>query len=404
MLVCLGHGIAYADVDADARLQQAKEMIQQGRDHAVRAEYRAALVSFDESIRLLDAIGDPVAATLIEPLIAAANVYAALGEPEPGIPVARRAVNVIRRTGGLYDMQQQPVVEVLVKLQAMSGNIPDSLAELRFLERASAETNGKRSVAHARVLNNVGQWFCRVGDFQSGRARFRKADEALLKLARRGDGNDVVRLQALTGMAQCYFFELASHGITSIAVGDTPFLGEITTRERLKPGSPVFRREVSQILRYEGERAMVTAAEIAESSQTLSMQERVGTLLQVGDWFLIKEFSRTALDYYERAYVLSRDNLSPDLVLQSPLQILYPLPRPLNEPARSDGNRPERYVIAEFTARADGRVKEVQVAEKVATPSMVDQTIGSLLAARYRPAFASGKPVPTADVRYRQSF
>jgi outer membrane biosynthesis protein TonB len=93
----------------------------------------------------------------------------------------------------------------------------------------------------------------------------------------------------------------------------------------------------------------------------------------------------------------------PDTVMANPERILYADPARFVVP-RKDESRPQRYVLAEFTTRADGRVESLRIAKSDARGWMLEQTKRALLEARYRPAFAAGKPVLTTGIRCQQSF
>jgi TonB family protein len=87
-----------------------------------------------------------------------------------------------------------------------------------------------------------------------------------------------------------------------------------------------------------------------------------------------------------------------------PVRVLYAIPPLALRAFRSKAAaRSERFVVVEFTVRADGSVETPRVLERNVTKSMVDETLDSLRAARYRPRVVDGQPVQSRMVM-RQSF
>jgi hypothetical protein len=64
----------------------------------------------------------------------------------------------------------------------------------------------------------------------------------------------------------------------------------------------------------------------------------------------------------------------------------------------------EAFVEVEFTVRSDGRVIDEKVIDHGPGRSSVQETLGSLRVARFRPRIIAGRSMPTAGVRLRQSF
>jgi TonB family protein len=114
----------------------------------------------------------------------------------------------------------------------------------------------------------------------------------------------------------------------------------------------------------------------------------------------LKGFTRTARGYYAEAAKLR----STGDELDTPVRVLYAIP-PLALRAYSakPAVRNERFVVVEFTVRADGSVETPRVLERNVTKSMLDETLAALRSARYRPRVVNGEPVESRIVM-RQSF
>jgi hypothetical protein len=319
-------------------------------------------------------------------------------EQEPAIEELKREVNVLRRRGGLYDPRQSALLNQLVDLHSLQGDIDEAVAALAYMESVSERTDGRLSRQHAATLAGIAGWQCRLGEFESGRQRFRRSIERLR------EEHDEVLIGALLGLARCSFDELAAEGIATSPQSLDSYRGPVLRRNRMSIGSPAFQYRVQKILRPEGDQALRDAARLAESA-TLAPERRVAVLLQVGDWFQAKDHARTARRYYASAQRWVQRAVAVDDPLVTPVQVLYPVPSlALRGGPAHESSAPERYVEIEFTVHTDGRVGRERVLLREPGKSAADETLQALQAARYRPRMVDGKALDTEGVRLRQAF
>ena len=319
-------------------------------------------------------------------------------EQEPAIEELKRAVNALRRSGGLYDPRQSALLNQLVDLHSLQGDIGEASAALAYMESISERTDGRLSMQHAATLAAIGGWYCRLGDFESGRQRFRRS------IVRLRDDDDEALIGALLGLARCSFHELAAEGIATSPESLDSYRGPVLRRNRMSIGSPAFRYRVHKVLRPEGDEALRYAARLAETA-TLAPERRAAVLLQVGDWFQAKDHARTARRYYASAQRWLLRSVAADDPLAAPVQVLYPVPAlALRSSPAGEAAASERYVEVEFTVRADGHIDRERVLTREPGKSAADETLQALQAARYRPRLVDGKPLDTAGVRFRQAF
>lgn len=325
-----------------------------------------------------------------------AAVFAARSQQnEAAIEPTRRALSVLRNRNGLYASEQRPLLELLIEAESQRGNLKQASRDLALLERVNAASLGGDPTRHARELTRVADWHCRLGDFFGGRSRHRSAIQAARQL-----GVDAELVNAQLGLARCALHEFSAHGLRTAGTVFEEYRGTIVNPTVLgNEGSGT--RGGGRALRLAAERAVRDAARVASSSKTLAPQAQVDTLLFAGDWFQLKGFTRTARSYYTEAAKLQ--GFLGDR-LDSPVRVRYAIP-PLA--LRAYGSKPparsERFLVVEFTVRADGSVATPRVLERNVTKSMVDETLDSLRAARYRPRVVNGRPVESRIVM-RQSF
>lgn len=335
----------------------------------------------------------------VELLVSRADALIAAGEPADAIEPLTRAVGILRRNSGLYDQRQYALLSQLTDLYSVKGDVDSAIAALAYMERVSERNDGRQSTQHAQSLATIAAWHCRLGRFDSGRERFRRSIERL-----RTKGEDEQLIDALLGLARCSFDELAGEGVATSPDSLEFYRGPVLLTSRISIGSPTFQHHVLKIMRPESEQALRYAAQLAETV-TLTPQRRVAVLLQAGDWFQAKDHSRTARRYYASAQRWFKRTGGADDPFAAPAQVLYPVPAlALRSAVARAASTNARYVEAEFTVRADGRVESGRVITSELGRSAADETLQALQVARFRPRMQEGAAVDTNGVRFRQSF
>lgn len=206
----------------------------------------------------------PTDATLVAPLSGLADALVAAGQPTNAIDALTRAVNILRRSGGLYDTRQYSLLNQLTDLHSLQGDIDAAVAALAYMERVSERAHGRQSTLHANTLAAIAAWHCRhcrLGRFDSGRERFRRSIERL----RTADQEALI--VALLGLARCSFDELAAEGVATSPDSLDAYRGPVLRRNRMSIGSPAFHYRVLKILRSDGEQALRHAAQLAETAE-----------------------------------------------------------------------------------------------------------------------------------------
>ena len=329
-------------------------------------------------------------------------VFEASSQPnEAAIQPARQALSIIRSRNGLYAAEQRPLLEMLIEAESQLGHIKQASSDLLWLERVNAASRSSDPIRYARELTRAGDWHCRLGDFFNGRARHRLAIESARDL-----GADAELVNAKLGLGRCALHEYSSRGMRTSGAVFEEYRGTIRDPAMAGSDQVLPSRGGGRGLRAEAEQAVRQAAHLASSSQTLTAQARADTLLFAGDWFQLKGFTRTARNYYAAAAQLRGSHVGQPLgdQLDTPVRVLYAIPPAALRAFRTKATaRSERFVVVEFTVRADGSVETPRVLERNVTKSMLDETLDSLRAARYRPRVVNGQPVESRIVM-RQSF
>lgn len=380
-------------------LQVAEALSLLGSAQLGKGNLVAAQSAFAEALQLTEERVGSSSSRLLDPLRGLGYTLAAEGKHATAVPYLDRALLLSRRNGGLFDPSQQGLLRQLATSQTLLGQPLEAERHMLYLLRVGEHAYGANDPRMSPVRCRVGDWYAQVGQMERAREQYRAA----LTIVEKKLGRDSLATVApLRSLAQSYTDEVRlSH------------LGIQTRTERMSSNvdgagggdAPINPR----FLAADGERALLRALKILESDPQHSARTLQETLLQTGDWYLMKQLSSKAFPYYERAAALDgkEDSQSAASVpaLSFPVQVFYPTPslatRNLTLPLEESD---ERYVQVEFTVMPDGSVKDAHIADADATERQKTQTLEAISAARYRPKFTDGKPVETTDLSYRQVF
>ena len=403
LLACVTHrGVVASEDPLDAT---PRELIELGQLQLSKQEYDNAAQSFSRALQVIETRSGPLNLELLEPLAGLEQIYVATQQLESTVNTSQRALAIVRRTAGVNDGRQLPLLERLVDAQSRLGRIEEAIPHLRYRERVSTAVHGETSLEHARELTAIGDWYCRLGDFFEARQRHRSAI-AIIESSL--DLRSPALIEPLRAVARCCLIELATEGVESSPGLAASFRGPVLRSNRMDPESVTFRKHVQELLRFDGEQAIARAAALAGVADNASAELQLDVYLQAADWFQLRDQPRAASEYYKRAYDVSL-TLPKELYEQQqwsePKPILYAIPQIALRNLLAGETPGERVVEIAFSVRADGKVRSPEVVVRGAVgKTMVDETIAALLASRYRPKLVDGKPTLADDVRLKQQF
>ena len=388
-----------ATAETGKRLSEALALLgsaQLGKGNLVAAE-----AAFAESLKLAEQYAGRSSAALVDPLRGLGYTLAAEGKHDQAIPYMDRALLISRRSAGLFDTSQQGLLRQLATSLTAVGAAPEAERHMQYLRRIGEHAYGNDDPQMVSILCTVGDWYAEVGQMDAARQHYRAATSIV---ERKLGKTNLGVVDPLRSLAASYPREviLSHFGIFS----RTEKLSSLDPTAHFE-GEPLNPRYLSS----EGERALTRALKVVEETPAASPATLVGTLVQMGDWFVMKMQPDKAMPFYERAAsVLAKPEnqaATADMAaaLGFPSQVYYPTPpiatRNLNRPPYETE---DHFVQIEFTVQADSTVSDVRVVDKEANERQVGQVVEAMRAARYRPKLVDGKPTATTAVSYRQVF
>jgi TonB family protein len=293
------------------------------------------------------------------------------------------------------------------------GRQPEAQDLMTYRVRAAEKTYGEGSPKVMPWLCDLGNWFADIGKTPEARMTFQTA----LNIVGTTDSlNAPIIVEPLRGIARAYM--LRSSYPDEWRKAPWPRLGcgplyAVLPPECLNPAAlDASGRHIiaPRTLNQEGEDALKRALRILESDPDSAAQTGIETLIQMGDWYQIKESPHEALTYYERAWQLI--HTTPSLpesaatALNVPVRVYYPTPQIVaNVPTRVAAvDTRSHSVQVEFTVAADGSVRDARIVGHDTRDRYARDILKAVRDSRFRPKFVDGQAVAATGITYRQVF
>ena len=406
---------SYDKRDWSAAIEEARRLVEQARAKSEPEALANALtllgnaqlsggdrvnaeISYREALQITELAGTRTGATLLDPLRGLGYTLALLDRHEEAVPYLERALNVSHRTYGLFDLSQQGLLRQLASSLTQTGRLVDGAKQMLYLQRVGERTYGAKDPRMSPMLCVIADWYVDTGNFMIGRERFRDAIEIV---ERRLGKNDPALVQPLRGLARSYVQEIyfATQGYQPLQ-----------DRLLLDPDAVEPKGVNPKYISSDGEKALKRALGILQARPDVSPALMIDTLIQLGDWYQLKQHSEKALAHYRRAAALvaSSDQSGPDPApapLSFPVRVYYPLPQLAMRNRQLPPEEIEEKVVAvQFTVNDKGYVEDAKVIEQNGTERQASEALQAVRGSRYRPKFVNGEPVQTEGVVNREVF
>ncbi len=327
-------------------------------------QFGAAATSFERVIGIIEQNESVFSESLIEPLSDLANIYNRLGRSEQAVEILRRARHITHRQLGILNMEQLDLADQLAESYFRLGQIGEANRENRFAFRVNERQFGPDSPELVPALNKLGGWYERIGEHSYARRSYRRAVELLEQ----------------------------SYGPDDVRVADP--LRRIA-RSYLEQNEPL----------REGEKSLLRAIEIYQSSPGVDVAEHAASLIELGDWLMLVRRRDQAMEKYVRAWDLLTDNGSqPDKALSllgRPKRLRFT--PPLSDEGMMRGAS-QVYIDVRFSVTPAGAVRDVEVVGGDAHWQMKRDFREAIHKAKFRPRFENGEPVLTENILFRYTY
>jgi tetratricopeptide (TPR) repeat protein len=373
-----------------------------GLAQQLAGDYLGAEQSYLRAIALIEAAGRITSPRLARAQAGLATAYYSARRYDLAAPALDRAVALSRRSEGLFNEDQLPLLAKQADSLTQLGQLEQALQARRYAVRLVERKHGQRSLRFAQELESLGRWYSVVAAYDASRTTLLKSLRTVEELEGPGSIDLVGPLTALADNAQRWLFD---------PVARAQAAGEEERRTMFHDSSamPGLPGLSPSTIAAEGLRWLERAAELASASAEPSPPLVAAVRTQLGDWFQARLELDRARPHYLQAWHAATQAAPADgrplqeRIFGAPVLLQY---RPVEGwdryAQRPAGEAERRHVELELTVDAQGRVQDVKVVSDAGDARFAARTVQSIEAARYRPRFSDGEPVATSGVRFLQ--
>lgn len=373
-------------------------------------EIRRSIEKYRERVNQLQAEHGAYHAQLSEALLSLGLSLSALENHVEAAESFRTALHISRVNHGLHSMEQLPYLELLIQENSSINNQEELYKNYHYLYWLYKRNYGDNDPRLLPVINRVARWH--LGNYQTTpdispythlRNAIKLYNKAITIIETHYGEQDPRLIEPL--------YELAlSHYYTAV-VADREEEFKMESEFRVTTRADYYEKEspIDRILEsfYKGKDSLERIVEIYEANPELSPRSYAVALTFLGDWNMLFERPRSALDNYTQAYTLLEEKETDSEAIRNIFGTPQRLPTvPLPDQKRVQPEEEQeisRYAIVSFDVLSNGRARNIRVVEsQPADDKGLSRTARRLVAAtKFRPRFEDGKPVKTTDVNMK---
>lgn len=365
-------------------------------------DYAGAEASYLRVIELIEGTGRRLPPRLVRANAGLATTYHAAKRHDLAAARFEQAIALSRRTAGLFDEEQLPLLEKQAESLGALDRMPEALQARRYALRIVEHKYGAGSLRFAQELESIGRWYARGGAYDASRQSLRRA----IGIIEAAEGEDSRNLVG---------------PLTAIAENARRRLLDPAQREQMSDDAerrtmfhdPALQVPVSlapSTFLAEGQQALERAVRIATTGANPAPVQVADTHTQLGDWLQWRDRDEQALQHYQQAWRAAEGaqvagKPLTDALFGQPVLVHYALPETWDRYRNRPSTEVElRYVEIELTVTAQGRAQEPKVVSDAGDPKLAEQALRAAATARYRPRLVDGQPVASTGVRFVQPF
>ena len=359
-------------------------------------DYAAAEEQYLRSIKIIEtrAGNNP---RLSHTLFGLGRVYVAAGQDEFAIAVFKRAVEITRKSDGLFSITQLPYLYPLIDVYERADHGADADREEQYLLSIAERNYAQSSPQFIAAVERQARWQEQQYKFTAARRFWAQA----IELTRRaGDVRDIRQVNQLRGLARCYRNEYL--------FGSNDPEANTTTTDPFQLGGPSLAQTPINRLDPEGQHMLENALSLLQNANgPLGTRLKRDTTIDLGDWYWVAGDYKTAAVKYATAWDLlsgeERASTGPDNPLAQPALLYYSEPRVATKnPKAKPEDIDQKFVEMQFAVNDRGRVGDIKVLNSDASESQQKSVMAAMHRALYRPRLVERKLAATDGVKFRE--
>lgn len=359
-------------------------------------DYSAAEEAYLRSIKIIETRAGS-SPRLPRTLFGLGRVYSAAGQEEFAITMFKRAVEITRKSDGLFSPTQLTYLYPLIDTYERAERVADADREEQYLLNIAERNFNQQSPQFIAAIERQALWQERQYKFVAARHYWARAIEFT---RRAGDTRDIRQVNQLRGLARCYRGEYL--------YGAADAESQPPVNDGFQLGGPNPLQSQGKRLEPEGERLLQSALSLLQNANgPIGTKLKRDTTIDLADWNWIDGDIKTATDQYATAWDLmttaERASTGPDNPLAQPVMLYYSEPRAATKnPKAKPEDIEEKFVEMEFPVNERGKVGDIKVTNSDAPEAQQKQVMNALHRAIYRPRMVDRKLAATEGVKYRE--
>lgn len=395
-------------------------------------EFEPAINQLEQQIETIESAKHRYHPDLIEPLTLLGDALHGTENYPGALDAFGRAIHLTRVNSGLHSEEQVAGVYREAKVYRSAGDLQQANNREEYAWAVLQKSHGRYSPKLLPGIHHLAKWYGQTYNVIAARGLYMRAIRIVEANYTEQHPEMVI---ALRGLAKTYrlerfpptYLDSATTGLSTVTPNSaTSDDNAALLLNRFPRGEKALKRiiRIQQAKLALLEPTIVSATEVnnadAEPTQekpapavtdpealAQARQKLVVALVELGDWYLLFDRSRIAMQYYTQAEVLNAQlgAQQTKLDFRRPQLLHFPAPLDPRPPKpRFRGERKEGFVELSYTITVRGSIAKLETVSSSPKGLMDYRVRKSMLAARYRPSFASGTPATTQGHIYRHKF
>ncbi len=392
--------LSEADPERDHELPIAYNNL--GATQYQLGDYAAAAESYQKSLELLESTQGISSRRLVVPLAGLGAVYAAQDEHALAAELLDRALAVSRRSDGLFNLMQLPLIEQVADSRYAINDFGGVERERMYALKIAEQNYGYADEHTLPPLLELASFYESLREFIAARMMYLRARDVAVK---ESGGFNPLAVKSLVGIARTHRMQYTMDPETlesQLPARDEitgEIVGKIYRESRVPP--PAADRT--------GLKAAQTALELLRSAEDPPKELLTETLIELGDWFQSTSRPSISLPYYTEAAAILEAEQAADPLRGNPLlvprMVFY---RPPVSASRGLNTLTGQYMIRKtvfsFVVTESGEPQDITVVSTNMSESQLSHSRRALSRAIYSPRFVNGKAVTTEGVNFTSEW
>ncbi|MDH4259734.1 MAG: tetratricopeptide repeat protein, partial [Gammaproteobacteria bacterium] len=359
-------------------------------------KYEEAEASYTKSLSILEATQGISSRRLIVPLAGLGTVYAATDQHALAAKQFDRALAVSRRSDGLFNLAQLPMIEMAADSRFALGDYGGVERDHFYALRIAEQNYGYNDPRTLPPAMRLASFYESLKEYVAARGLYLRVRDISMKES--GGFNPLVVKSLISiGRTHRLQYTMAPESLESQLPTRDKVTGEI--------GGGVYSESRDQLPAPDrsGLKSIEKALEILRATRDPPPVLLAETLTELGDWYQATSRAGTAIPFYAEAsaiYAADSDSGMGNPLL-APRMIFY---RPPLASTRSIGNVTGDVVMLQavfsFVVSETGQPQNVTVVSSDMADGQLAQCRRAVEHANYSPRIMDGKPVATEGVQF----